>query len=107
MGFYIKADGSVWGAGMHRFDEFGYESADFEKILAGPVYKVDAENRNAMLLMPAKLPPQKLELAGGGIFENAKAGVSAGNLVASDFDSDSNFTYSLVSGTGSTHNHLF
>ena len=107
LSLFVKANGSVWGAGMHRFEEFGYESNDYEKLFEGPVLKVASKNLNAMLLVPANLPPQKVELTGGKIFENGNAGASVGHVVADDFDQDSKFTYSLVDGVGATHNDLF
>ena len=104
LSLFVKANGSVWGAGMHRFEEFGYESNDYEKLFEGPVFKVASKNLNAMLLVPANLPPQRLELTGGKIFENGNAGASVGHVVADDFDQGSKFTYSLVDGVGATHN---
>ena len=85
----------------------GFQKNGFEKVLKGPILKVDAENRSSMLMVPANLPPQKMELVGGKIFENSNIGAVLGHLVADDFDQDSNFTYSLVSGAGATHNDLF
>ena len=61
---------------MHRFEEFGYESNDYEKLFEGPVFKVDAENPKFNAYVPANLPPQKMDLTGGKIFGNGNAGAS-------------------------------
>ena len=37
---------------------------------------------------------------GGEVFENSKSGTTVGHVVASDFDEDSNFSYSFTSGGG-------
>ena len=70
--------------------------------------KLDSNTRDTAqcFLVPANLPP-KGWTCWGKIFENGNGGASVGHVVADDFDQDSNFTYSLVSGAGATHNDLF
>ena len=98
--FFVKNDGSLWVSGEHEFAELGFQKNGFEKVLKGPILKVDAENRSSMLMVPANLPPQKMDLVGGKIFENSNIGAVLGHLVADDFDQGSKFTYSLVEWGG-------
>ena len=104
----ITSDGSMWVMGSHGLGQWGYTNY-FMKVDVFPVIKTDSNTRETAhaVLMPANLPPQRMELVGGKIFENGNAGASVGHVVADDFDQDSNFTYSLVTDTGATHNDLF
>jgi gliding motility-associated-like protein len=51
--------------------------------------------------------PTSISLAAVTLYENAPAGTSAGTLNSTSADPSAVFTYSLVSGTGSTDNALF
>lgn len=51
--------------------------------------------------------PTDISLTGTTVSENQPAGTTVGSLSSSDPDFGSTFTYSLVSGTGSTHNASF
>ena len=104
----ITSDGSMWVMGSHGLGQWGYTNY-FMKVDVFPVIKTDSNTRDTAhaVLVPANLPPQRLELTGGKIFENGNAGASVGHVVADDFDQGSKFTYSLVNGAGATHNDWF
>ena len=104
----ITSDGSMWVMGSHGLGQWGYTNY-FMKVDVFPVIKTDSNTRDTAhaVLVPANLPPQRLELTGGKIFENGNIGAAVGHVVADDFDQDSKFTYSLVNGAGATHNDWF
>ena len=52
-------------------------------------------------------PPSALNLSKTSVLEKLAIGTYVGSFVASDPDQGNNLTFSLVSGTGSDHNHLF
>ena len=51
--------------------------------------------------------PTDIALSGSSVAENQPSGTAVGNLSTTDPDSGNTFTYSLVSGTGSTDNASF
>ena len=51
--------------------------------------------------------PTGLALSNSNIIENSNSGTAIGNFSSTDPDTGNTFTYSLVSGTGSTDNALF
>jgi len=51
--------------------------------------------------------PTALALTGTSVLENAASGTSVGTLAGTDADAGDTFTYTLVSGTGSTDNASF
>ena len=55
----------------------------------------------------ANAAPDSLELNGSTLLENAPIGSQIGELIATDPDSNSSLTFSLVDGNGSQHNQLF
>ena len=55
----------------------------------------------------ANAAPNALDLNNSTLLENSPVGTSIGQLTATDPDSDSSFTFSLVTGNGSDHNSLF
>jgi hypothetical protein len=51
--------------------------------------------------------PTGLALSNASVAENSATGTAVGTFTTTDPDAGNTFTYSLVSGTGSTHNTLF
>lgn len=56
---------------------------------------------------PVSDPPSGIGLSGASVPENSPAGTAVGAFATSDGDPDDTFTYTLVSGTGSTGNASF
>ena len=52
-------------------------------------------------------PPASITLASEEVMENQPAGTAVGQFSATDADNGETFTFTLVSGTGSTDNALF
>ena len=104
----IKADGSFWVLGNHGLGDTPYTD-QFMRVDVFPVLKSDGGSASGshVVLVPQGLGPQKIEIFGGEVFENSKSGTTVGHVVASDFDEDSNFSYSFTSGVGDTHNQSF
>jgi hypothetical protein len=58
-------------------------------------------------LLPSNQAPTNLALSNGNIAENQAIGTAIGTFTTTDPDTGNTFTYSLVTGTGSTDNALF
>jgi len=69
-----------------------------------------AESRTSSpttLVVGANAAPTDLALSSTSVAENAAVGTTVGSLTTTDPDAGDTFTYSLVSGTGSTDNDSF
>lgn len=55
----------------------------------------------------ANTPPTDISLSNASVGENLPVGTLVATLTTADLDTNDSFTYSLVSGTGSTDNTLF
>ena len=66
-------------------------------------YGSDPRDPNSL----ANAAPDSLELNGSTLLENAPIGTQVGEFIATDPDSNSSLTFSLVDGNGSQHNQLF
>ena len=66
-------------------------------------YGSDPRDSNSV----ANAAPSALDLNNSTLLENSPVGTSIGQLTATDPDSDSSLTFSLVTGNGSDHNSLF
>ena len=107
--FFVKNDGSFFGGFQESMSLLSWASRRtvLKKCLKVRYSKWMLKSRSSMLMVPANLPPQKMELIGGKIFENSNIGAVLGHLVADDFDQDSNFTYFAREWGRATHNDLF
>ncbi len=65
------------------------------------------DNANGLKMVSENQAPTNLILSNSNIAENQAIGTVIGNLSTTDPDTNNTFTYSLVSGTGSTDNGLF
>ncbi len=68
---------------------------------------LSVERRIAIKILNQNDAPTNLELSSNSVDENLEIGAFVGEFTAVDEDAFGNFTYSLISGTGSTNNTSF
>jgi hypothetical protein len=56
---------------------------------------------------PVNFPPTDIHLSGATVAENQATGTYVGQFTATDPDANATHSFTLVAGTGSTHNSLF
>jgi Ca2+-binding RTX toxin-like protein len=70
-------------------------------------YGTQFDGASLTLTVPSNSPPTDLSLSASSIDENTAASSVVGTFSTTDPDAGNSFTYSLVSGTGSTDNTAF
>lgn len=102
-GIAVDSAGNIYVAGLTQ--DNGWAKGGFDTTNTHPNF-----NEGFLVKIVRGAPsqaPNGLTLSANTVEENKKAGTVVGTLTGSAPTSGSTFTYSLVSGTGSTNNSLF
>jgi hypothetical protein len=87
--------------GFSGADTFGWNASD------GSLYAASGASLNITVSASVNHAPTDITFSSASIAENRPVGTTIGNFSTTDPDSGNTFTYSLVSGTGSTDNTSF
>jgi O-glycosyl hydrolase len=104
-----NASFTLSGASLQTAATFNYEtqnsfsirvrSTDQGGLFTEKVFTITVQNANE--------PPTDISLSNSSVSENQPVGTAVGTFSTTDQDAGNTFTYSLVSGTGSTDNTAF
>ena len=104
-----NASFTITGSSLKAVNAFDFETKTSYSLRLKVTDKGGLSYEKVFVITVADIneAPVTLDLTGSTIAENTVSGATVGTLSATDPDANSTFTYSLVTGTGSTDNASF
>ncbi len=101
--------GAASGASPLNLTAVGLSDNDTNDLLISPPITPGVDSSDGIITIPGagNSAPTDIALSSSTIAENAGANATVGTLSTTDPDSGNTFTYTLVTGTGSTDNAAF